>query len=147
MKTPLYALVAASLLLVAQPAFALQSPDQVKAALTVLNRVVNHMGRLMAAKNYDRLPHENGEFKEGAAALETALTGEPADFKAKVERLLQQAETDADSVASTAATHDDAKITAAHDKLAASVPRVLAAFPPEVQPAPLPTVAPPADNH
>ena len=46
----------------------LTSPDAVKRALTVLNRVKDHTGRLVAARNYAQLSHENEEFKEGAEA-------------------------------------------------------------------------------
>lgn len=129
MKPYLPALTVASLLLAGQSAFALQSPEQVKAALTVLNCVVGHTQRLITAKNYERLPHENGEFKEGAEALEKAVAGEPAAFKAKVEPLLQQEEAASDGVATVSSTYDDAKLASTHAAFAASVSRVLAMFP------------------
>lgn len=124
----------AALALMLGSAQALQSPDQVKAALTVLNRVVDHTERLITAKNYTRLPHENGEFKEGAEALEKAIAPEPGDFKSKVEPLLQKAEADSQSVADAADAHDDAKLASTHAAFAASVSRVLTSFPADVQP-------------
>src|SRR6185312_3994653 len=71
---------------------AMQQQDQVKKALATLNRVVGHTQRLIDAKNYERLPHENGEFQEGAEALVKGIAPEPAAFKAKVEPLLKTAE-------------------------------------------------------
>jgi hypothetical protein len=115
---------------------AMQSPDQVKKALGTLNRVVDHTQRLITAKNYTRLPHENGEFQEGAEALETGITGEPAAFKAKVEPLLKQAEAASKSVADAADAKDDAKLASTHAAFAASVSKVLMVFPAEVRPQP-----------
>lgn len=134
MKSLKFVLVAA-LTMTATAALALQAPAKAKAALTVLNRVVGHTERLITARNYTRLPHENGEFKEGAEALEKAVAGEPATFKAKVEPLLKQAEADSQSVADAADARDDAKLASTHAAFAASVSRVLTAFPPEVRPA------------
>ncbi len=128
---------AASLALAAGAASAqttMHSPAKVKKALGTLNRVVDHTQRLMTAKNYTRLPHENDEFKEATGALEKGIAKEPDDFKSKVEPLLQKAEADSQNVADAASAHDDAKLATAHDALADSVKAVLAAFPDSVQP-------------
>jgi hypothetical protein len=130
---------AASLALAAGPALAdatLKSPAAVQKALSTLNRVVVHTQRLIDAKNYTRLPHENGEFKEGAEALEKDIAKEPADFKATVKPLLEKAEADSQSVADAAEAHDDAKLATTHAAFADSVQAVLAAFPASVQPPP-----------
>ena len=129
----------ASLTLAASAAVAqmtMKSPHQVREALGTLNRVVDHTGRLIAAKNYTYLPHENDEFKEGSEALEKDIAKESADFKTKVEALLKQAEADSQSVADAATAHDDAKLASTHAALAESVKAVLAAFPKTVQPTP-----------
>jgi hypothetical protein len=117
---------------------AMQQQDQVKKALATLNRVVGHTQRLIDAKNYERLPHENGEFQEGAEALVKGITPEPAAFKAKVSPLLKKAEADSQSVADAAGKHDDAALARTHAAFAASVVQVIAVFPQEVRPADAP---------
>ncbi len=114
----------------------LKSPDDVKKSLATLNRVVGHTQRLIDAKNYTRLPNENGEFKEGAEALEKDIAQEPKAFKAKVMPLLKKAEADSQAVADAADAHDDAKLATTHAAFADSVKNVLAVFPGDVQPAP-----------
>jgi hypothetical protein len=113
----------------------LKSPAKVQKALASFNRVVDHTERLITAKNYTHLPHENDEFKEGGEALEKAISKEPDDFKAKVAPLLQKAEADSQSVADAAKAKDDAKLAANHDALAASVKDLIDAFPDAVKPA------------
>lgn len=112
----------------------LASPAQVQNALATLDRVVHHTQRLITAKNYSRLPHENSEFREGAEALARAISTEPADFKEKVTPLLKRAEGDSQSMAAAAAAQDDAKLAETHAALASSVKAVVAAFPDDVQP-------------
>ncbi len=114
----------------------MKSPDTVKKSLGTLTRVVAHTQRLIDAKNYDRIPHENEEFKEGAEALEKSVAGEPADFKTKIDPLLKQAEADSQAVADAAKAHDDAKLASTHATFDASVKTVVAAFPASVQPPP-----------
>jgi hypothetical protein len=113
----------------------LKSPAKVQKALSTFDRVVDHTGRLITAKNYTHLPHENDEFKEGGEALEKAIAKEPDDFKAKIAPLLQKAEADSQSVADAAKAKDDAKLATNHDALAASVKDLIAAFPEAVKPA------------
>jgi hypothetical protein len=131
MRTTLLA-CATLLALASGPALAqttMKSPQQVTKALGTFSRVVLHTQILINAKNYVRLPHENGEVKEGTEALETAIADEPAAFKAKVEPLIKKA--DADS-------QDNAKLASAHATYENSVRLLLAAFPASVQP-PRPT--------
>jgi hypothetical protein len=114
---------------------ALQAPKSVTSALRVLNQVVAHTGRLIAAKDYKNVGGEHGEFTEGAAMLREALRGEPADFVAKVDTALTSAVAASESTGKLAASSDDAeKIAAAHADFAAKVTRhVLASFGPTIQ--------------
>lgn len=130
------ALVAALSASGAVQAQTMTSPDSVKRALTVLNRVKDHTGRLVAAKNYAQLAHENEEFKEGAEALQKSIAAEPREFKGKVEPLLKKALDDSQSVTAAGTAHDDAKMAAAFGALTASVKSVIDAFPASVQPTP-----------
>jgi hypothetical protein len=115
---------------------ALKSPQQVTKSLGTFSRVVLHTQILINAKNYVRLPHENGEVKEGTEALENAIASEPAAFRAKVEPLIKAADADSQSIADAAVAHDDAKLATAHAAYANSVKLLLAAFPASVQPPP-----------
>jgi hypothetical protein len=115
---------------------ALKSPQKVQKSLATLNRVVDHTARLIQAKNYPHLLHENDEFKEGSEALEKSIAKESADFKAKVDPLLKQADADSQSIADAATAKDDAKLATTHDALSNSVKALLAAFPDNVQPSP-----------
>jgi hypothetical protein len=114
----------------------MNSPQQVKNALATFPRVVLHTQILIDAKNYVRLPHENGEIKEGSEALEKSIAAEPVDFKSRVEPLLRKVDADSQSVADAADAHDDAKLAKNHAALASSVKLLLAAFPDSVQPPP-----------
>ncbi len=115
----------------------LKAPADVKKALGTLNRVVGHMGRLIDAKNFDRLSHENEEIVEGAEALEKAIANEPAAFKTKVQALVKKAEAQSAEVARVGkADRDEAKARGALATLAANVKEVVAVFPADVQPAP-----------
>lgn len=109
-------------------------PAGISSALGVLNRVVGHTQRLIAAKNFTRLPHEDGEFKEGVEALESAIAREPADFKLKVEPLIKQAEDRSHALAVASGQGDPAKLDAAHAALADSVRTLSAAFPQNERP-------------
>ena len=126
------------LALLAGPAAAqmMKSPQQVTDALATFSRVVLHTQILIDAKNYTRLPHENGEIKEGSEALEKSIADEPASFKAKIEPLLKKADANSQSVADAADAHDDARLAQTHAALASSVKLLLAAFPASVQPPP-----------
>jgi hypothetical protein len=120
-------------MLAAASAYAQTAPQSAQArALGTLQRVVGHTQRLITAKNYARLPHENEEFKEGLEALEQSIAGASADFKVRVEPLLKQAQADSQGVADAATSHDDARLAAAHAALVDSVKAVLAAFPESV---------------
>ena len=131
-------IAAGSLLSVcALSAFAFQAPKSITSALRVLNQVVGHTGRLITAKDYKHVGGEHGEFTEGAAMLREALRGEPADFVAKVEAALSQAEAASAAVGQIAASSTDAeKIAAAHADFDAKVKTVVELFPEDVRPKP-----------
>jgi hypothetical protein len=115
---------------------ALQAPKSVTSALRVLNQVVGHTGRLVAAKDYKNVGGEHGEFTEGAAMLREALRGEPADFVAKVETALIDAVQASEALGKIAAAGDGAKAEAAHADFAAKVKTVIELFPEDVRPKP-----------
>jgi hypothetical protein len=117
---------------------ALQAPKSVSGALRILNQVVGHTGRLVAAKDYPHVGGEHGEFTEGAAMLREAIRGEPAEFAAKVEAALTRA-IDASAALGKIATGGDAeKTAAAHAEFAAKVKDVIELFPEDVRPKPRP---------
>lgn len=120
--------------------FSLKSPTEVQKALGTLNRVVDHTGRLIAAKNYAQLPGENNEFKQGSQALDATLAGEPGELKSRVDPLLAKANMEAENIAKAANAHDDSKLAMSHAALANSVKEILAFFPADVRP-PQPNLA------
>lgn len=126
------------ILAIASPAFAadLKSPPQVKTALHIFASVYGDMERKFAAKNYDRLPHENEEFQEAAAAMRDAVVGEPSAFKSHVEQFLKKALGDSTNVAVVSKTHDDVQVRAALQALAESMQELNAIFPKDLRAAP-----------
>jgi hypothetical protein len=115
---------------------AMKSPAEVQRALSALNRVVDHMQRLMTAKNYSQLPRESSEFNDGSQALERSIASEPADFKNKVEVLLRRADGESKSLADASKTSDQSKLQGIHAELASTVKQIFSAFPGNVQPSP-----------
>src|SRR5258707_11659864 len=69
----------------------LKAPDDIKTALRLLVQVSNDFKRQITNKNFARVPNEYKEYTEAAGALRSAITNEPADFKAKVENRLKAA--------------------------------------------------------
>jgi len=114
----------------------LSSPDQAQKALTVMNRVVDHTQRLIAAKNFNQLPRENEEFVEGSDALKHSIAGDPATFKTLVETLLEKADASSKSLATASSSADASRLSKLHDEFANSVSQVVAAFPNNVKPSP-----------
>jgi hypothetical protein len=114
----------------------LSSPAQVQKALGVMNRVVDHTQRLIAAKNFNQLPRENEEFMEGSDALKQSIAGDPAAFKTKIEALLDKADANSKDLAAASNASDPSKLSQIHDELATSVRMVVAAFPNNVKPGP-----------
>ena len=129
-------LLAGSLtLLAAQGAAAAEprSPEQVHTALRILASVYADMESKLPDQQFDRLPHENMEFHEGAGAMRDAMQDEPADYKAKVLAALDKAVNASQNVADTSKTHDTAKVRAALDALAADMRALNGLFPEELR--------------
>jgi hypothetical protein len=128
-----FVLMLAAPILVAQ----LKDPDTVKTALRLLVQVSNDFKRQIAAKNFARVPHEYMEYTEAADALRTAIKGEPADFKAKVETRLKAAVTAAQKVSDMSGTTTDAdRLMAEHAKAVTSMNAVFDLFPANLRPDP-----------
>jgi hypothetical protein len=114
----------------------LKSPDKVQKVLRTLNRIVDHTDRLIKPKNYARLPHENGELKEGVEALEQSIADEPPDFRTNVQRYIAQTSAASQHVADASTDHDDAKLASTHAEFADAVRELVAQFPGKVRPSP-----------
>jgi hypothetical protein len=112
----------------------LKSPDQVKNALRILAYVQDDMNRKLPTKSYDRLPHENEEFQEAAVPMREAVANEPAEFKAKVEVLLNKAQAAANNVAEVSKTNDEVKIKAAVVAVADALKPLNELFPENLRP-------------
>jgi len=107
----------------------LKSPELVKTSLRIFAGVYADMSRKLAAQQFDRLPHENQEFQEGAQAMRDAIAGEPAVFKAKVEPVLSKTLAASAHVADVSKSHDATQVTAALGALADSMKDLNALFP------------------
>jgi len=107
----------------------LKSPELVKTSLRIFAGVYADMSRKLAAQQYDRLPHENQEFQEGAQAMRDAIAGEPAAFKAKVEPVLATTLAASAHVADVSKSHDAGQVTAALGALADRMKELNALFP------------------
>jgi len=120
----------------------LKSPQLVKTALRIFAGVYGDMSRKLAAQQYDRLPHENQEFQEGAQAMRDAIAGEPATFKAKVGPVLSKTLAASTHVADVSKSHDETQVKAALGALADSMKELNALFPESLRSLPG-TVGPP----
>jgi hypothetical protein len=125
-------------LLVASPVAAqLKSPDDVKTALRLLVQVSNDFKRQITAKNFARVPHEYMEYTQAADALRSAIKGEPASFKAKVETRLKAAVTAEKKVSDMSANAADAdKLMAEQAKAVTAMNAVFELFPADLRPDP-----------
>jgi hypothetical protein len=124
----------------------LKSPSLVKTSLQIFAGVYGDMQRKLAAKTYERLPHENEEFQDGAAAMRDAIANEPAAFKTQVESQLKKTLAASQHVADTSATRDDAQVHAALDALATSLKDLNGLFPESLRVEPG-SVPPPRGPH
>ena len=111
-----------------------KSPQAVKKGLRILDQVVRHTGRLIAARNYDLVPGEHHETVEGADFLRQALKAEAADLKTKVEAELVKTVAASAAMETPSKAKDDAALVAAHARFAASVQNVIALFPADLHP-------------
>jgi hypothetical protein len=125
-------------LLMASPLAAqLKSPDDAKTGLKLLVQVSNDFKRQITAKNYARIPHEYQEYTEAADALRSAIKGEPAAFKAKVETRLKAAVAAYQKVSDMSAKSPDAdKLMAEHGKAVTAMNALFELFPADLRPDP-----------
>ena len=120
----------------AAPAQELKSPDQVKVGLRLMMQVVNDFDRQINRKTFQRLPHENQEFKEACGALQQAVANEPEAFKRKVSAGVKQSLDIAQSVADESGSADETKLRSGHGRLLKAVNAVFALFPEALRPDP-----------
>lgn len=114
----------------------LKSPDAVKTGLRLFLQVEDDMNRKISGKNYDRLPHENQEFQEAVGVVRQGIAQEPADFKSKVEPLLQKVSDASANVAKLSGTHDDTQLNTALKQVTEAATAVIVMFPESVRPTP-----------
>jgi hypothetical protein len=106
-----------------------QSPDQIDSALRILASVYADMESKLPNEQYDRLPHENQELRDGSAAMRDAMAKEPADYKHNVLAALAKVVSASQQVADISKSHDAAKVRSALDALAASMRSLNGLFP------------------
>ena len=115
----------------------LKSPDDVKTGLRLLVQVSNDFKRQITNKNFARVPHEYMEYTEAADALRSAIKGEPADFKAKVETRLKAAVMAYQKVSDMSAKETDVdKLMADHMKAVTAMNALFDLFPAAFRPDP-----------
>ncbi|HEY2379746.1 MAG TPA: hypothetical protein VGK48_01070 [Terriglobia bacterium] len=115
----------------------LKSPDDVKTTLRLLVQVSNDFKRQITNKNFARVPHEFMEYTEAAGGLRMAISGEPADFKAKVEARLKPAVAAYQKVSDMSSTTPDPdKLMAEHAKAVMAMNAIFGLFPAEFRPDP-----------
>jgi hypothetical protein len=115
----------------------LKSPDKVKTALRLLVQVSNDFKRQITAKNFARVPRENGEYKEAADGLRAALADEPANFKNKVETKLKAAVAEYQKISDMSTTTPDAdRLMAEHAKAVKAMNAIFDLFPADMRPDP-----------
>ena len=110
------------------------SADSVKTGLRIMNQVVGHTGRLIAAKAYDQVPHEGQEFEEGLSVLKQGIANEPPDFKTRIGPLLAKARVASNAMSEAAQSHNDAMLSLTHEQFATAVKSVVEMFPENVRP-------------
>src|SRR5256885_9721744 len=115
----------------------LKSHDDVKTALRLLVQVSNDFKRQITNKNFARVPHEFMEYTEAADALRSAMKGESADLKAKVETRLKAAVAAYQKVSDMSAKETDVdKLMAEHAKAVTAMNAVFDLFPAALRPDP-----------
>ena len=126
-------------LTLAAPAAAqqLKAPDDIKMTLRLLVQVSNDFKRQITARNFARVPHEFMEYTEAADAVRSAMNGESADLKAKVETRLKAAVAAYQKVSDMSAKETDVdKLMAEHAKAVTAMNAVFDLFPAALRPDP-----------
>jgi hypothetical protein len=115
----------------------LKAPDDIKTALRLLVQVSNDFKRQITNKNFARVPHEFMEYTEAADAVRSAMKGESADLKAKVEPRLKAAVTAYQKVSDMSGKETDVdKLMAEHAKAVTAMNAVFDLFPAALRPDP-----------
>jgi hypothetical protein len=115
----------------------LKAPDDIKTTLRLLVQVSNDFKRQITNKNFARVPHEFMEYTEAADAVRSAMKGESADLKAKVETRLKAAVAAYQKVSDMSAKETDVdKLMAEHAKAVTAMNAVFDLFPAALRPDP-----------
>jgi len=115
----------------------LKAPDDIKMTLRLLVQVSNDFKRQITNKNFARVPHEFMEYTEAADAVRSAMKGESADLKAKVEPRLKAAVAAYQKVSDMSAKETDVdKLMAEHAKAVTAMNAVFNLFPAALRPDP-----------
>jgi len=115
----------------------LKAPDDIKMTLRLLVQVSNDFKRQITNKNFARVPHEFMEYTEAADAVRSAMKGESADLKAKVEPRLKAAVAAYQRVSDMSGKETDVnKLMAEHAKAVTAMNAVFDLFPAALRPDP-----------
>ena len=115
----------------------LKAPDDIKMTLRLLVQVSNDFKRQITNKNFARVPHEFMEYTEAADAVRSAMKGESADLKAKVEPRLKAAVAAYQKVSDMSAKETDVdKLMAEHAKAVTAMNALFDVFPAALRPDP-----------
>jgi len=114
----------------------LKSPEAVSTGLRIMSQVVRHTDRLIAAKTYEQIPHECGEFEEGMKEVQNGVGTQPSELKTKLSPLLAKARVASNAMSEAAMSRNDAQLALAHDQFAAAVSSVIQLFPADLRPKP-----------
>ena len=112
----------------------LKSPAKVKQGLRILSQVEDDFNRKITGKLYDRVPHENEEFIEGAGVLRAAIADEPADFKSTATAALQKALDAAQHVSDLSKSRNDADLATGMSTFSTAITDLDTLFPAELRP-------------
>ena len=115
----------------------LKAPDDIKMTLRLLVQVSNDFKRQITNKNFARVPHEFMEYTEAADAVRSAMKGESADLKAKMEPRLKAAVAAYQKVSDMSGKETDVdKLMAEHAKAVTAMNAVFDLFPAALRPDP-----------
>lgn len=125
-------------MVVAAPAHAdpVKSPQDVRVALRLMMQVSNDFTRQIDRKTFNRLPHENQEFHEASDALRQAMKGDPASFRARVEKKLVVVDARAQLIADESAKASETKLRDDQNMMVRDLRELFGEFPTALHPDP-----------
>lgn len=125
-----WALMAACTLCLSEPVAAeLQAPEQVSGALKEFAKDHGDLVRKLESHAYARMAREDRDFQRDAAALRKAIAAEPAEFRGRVESLLDRCLQESAQIARLSASPDEAQLAAALERLKSGLQDLNALFP------------------